>query len=57
MPLSSDAFDTVVRHGAMIPHGMPRFDELTDAEMADLRQYIRSRSAELRLTSTTPAQH
>ncbi|MGE3689810.1 MAG: PQQ-dependent dehydrogenase, methanol/ethanol family [Novosphingobium sp.] len=43
--LSPDAFDEVVRGGGLKPNGMPDFAELTEAQLADLRQYIRSRAA------------
>ena len=43
--LSGEAFDEVVRGGGLKPNGMPDFAELTDGELADLRQYIRSRAA------------
>jgi quinohemoprotein ethanol dehydrogenase len=48
VPQSLAAFDTVVRHGALVSHGMPVFGELTDVELRDLDQFLRSRSAELR---------
>ena len=36
------AFNAVVREGVLVPNGMPRFEELTDAEMAGLRQFLRT---------------
>jgi quinohemoprotein ethanol dehydrogenase len=39
--LSSQAFATVVRDGAMVRGGMPRFDELSDRDRDDLREYLR----------------
>lgn len=44
IPSSAEAFDAVVRQGALIERGMPRFDQLDDTQMAALRQYIRSRA-------------
>ena len=48
MPISLEAFTAVVRDGAMVPTGMPPFAEIGDKELADLAQYLRSRSADLR---------
>jgi quinohemoprotein ethanol dehydrogenase len=48
MPQSAEAFDSVVRDGAVVANGMPKFAELTDQERAALRQYLRSRAADLR---------
>ena len=45
IPRDSDAFQRAVRDGPLISGGMPRFEELSDAEVAALRQYIRSRAA------------
>ena len=43
VPLDEAAFAAVVRDGALLTLGMPRFDDMSDAERADLRQYIRTR--------------
>jgi quinohemoprotein ethanol dehydrogenase len=48
MPLSAQAFRRVVHDGALVPNGMPRFEELSDAELDDARQFLRSRAAEWR---------
>ena len=48
VPLSADAFAAIVRDGALIPAGMPQFSEFSEAELAHLRQYIRSRAVALR---------
>ncbi|MEI9852704.1 MAG: c-type cytochrome [Sphingomonas sp.] len=48
VPVSAEAFDQVVRQGALVPAGMPRFGELSDEELADIRQYLRTRAADLR---------
>jgi len=50
IPLSREAFRRVVHDGALVPNGMPRFEELSDAELDDARQYLRSRAAEWRST-------
>lgn len=43
-PLDSHAFSQVVRHGALIDNGMPRFPELGPDQIESLRQYIRDRA-------------
>ena len=50
IPLSAEAFEEVVRNGALVAQGMPRFGELSDAELGALRQFIRaiSRDAQRR---------
>jgi 4-carboxymuconolactone decarboxylase len=44
VPLSAEAFANVVQSGSLQSAGMPRFEELSEADLADLRQYIRSRA-------------
>jgi quinohemoprotein ethanol dehydrogenase len=46
IPFDSQAFATLVRDGALVPLGMPRFDDLSDADREDVRQYIRTRRRE-----------
>ena len=48
IPLSAEAFDSVVRDGALLANGMPRFNDLSNEDRAAARQYIRSRAAALR---------
>jgi quinohemoprotein ethanol dehydrogenase len=48
IPLSAEAFHGVVKGGALLPNSMPRFDFLSDAEVNDIRHYIRSRAADWR---------
>jgi quinohemoprotein ethanol dehydrogenase len=43
--VTAEAFGQVVQGGALLPAGMPRFDDLSDADIADVRQYLRSRAA------------
>jgi quinohemoprotein ethanol dehydrogenase len=43
-----DVFASIVHEGMLVPNGMPRFEELTEAEREDLRQYLRSRADALR---------
>jgi quinohemoprotein ethanol dehydrogenase len=50
IPLSAEAFRRVVHDGALVPNGMPRFEELSDAELNDARQFLRSRAAAWRST-------
>jgi quinohemoprotein ethanol dehydrogenase len=44
VPLSPDVFANVVRDGALLARGMPRFAELTDAQLESLRHYVRSKA-------------
>ena len=48
---SKDAFDSIVRGGALVPRGMPRFEEFPDRDFDALRQYLRSRAHELRASN------
>lgn len=43
-PTDAAVFRQIVRRGALVPAGMPRFDELSGREVEDLRQYVRSRA-------------
>ncbi len=47
----ADAFRTVVHDGALVPTGMPIFAELSDAQLADVRQYLRARGVQSQPTS------
>jgi quinohemoprotein ethanol dehydrogenase len=49
--LSADAFRGIVKEGALLPRGMPRFDNLSDAELEHIRQYLRSRAKDLASTN------
>ena len=42
IPQSADAFAAILLDGKLESSGMPRFEELTDPERDDLRQYIRT---------------
>jgi quinohemoprotein ethanol dehydrogenase len=48
VPTSAQAFENVVRGGALLQNGMPRFDEFDDATLAAIREYIRSQADVLR---------
>jgi quinohemoprotein ethanol dehydrogenase len=41
VPLDADAFAQVVHGGALLPMGMPKYDELTSAQLEQLRHYLR----------------
>ena len=43
IPLSQEAFANIVRGGALVERGMPRFEELSDTQLDALRHYIRSK--------------
>lgn len=45
IPLDPEVFATVVRDGALVANGMPRFEEFGGAQLGDLRTYIRSNAA------------
>jgi quinohemoprotein ethanol dehydrogenase len=44
VPLSAEAFNHIVRDGSLVPRGMPKFDELSDAQLDALRHYFRQRA-------------
>jgi quinohemoprotein ethanol dehydrogenase len=48
IPLSAEAFFGVVHDGLLTPQGMPTFGELTEQQLAILRQYIRTEAKKLR---------
>jgi quinohemoprotein ethanol dehydrogenase len=48
IPPSADAFRQVVHDGALQMNGMPQWDDLSDDQIADIRQYIRTQAAALR---------
>ncbi len=41
VPRSSEAFSAVLKRGTLVSGGMPQFDELSDGEIEDIRQYLR----------------
>jgi quinohemoprotein ethanol dehydrogenase len=58
IPLDRAIFAQVVRAGLLQPRGMPKFGEFDDAKLEAIRQYLRSRSADLRAgtkAKTAPA--
>ena len=44
--LSGEAFHTIVRQGALKQLGMPPFRDLSDAQVEDIRQYVRMKARE-----------
>lgn len=48
VPPSGATFQQIVRNGALVANGMPQFSDLTEEQVEDIRQYLRSRSWELR---------
>lgn len=52
---SAETFDQIVRQGALVAQGMPKFQELTNRELADLRQYIRAQADALRRKRRAPS--
>jgi quinohemoprotein ethanol dehydrogenase len=55
IPQDRETFVQVVRGGILQARGMPRFAELSDQQLDDMRVYLRSRAAELRgKAETTP---
>src|SRR3546814_16707760 len=38
---SEKAFESVVRGGALLANGMPKFPDLTDAELENIRHFVR----------------
>jgi len=43
VPLSAETFKAILHDGALVPNGMPRFEELKGSEVEDVRAYLRSR--------------
>lgn len=44
----ADAFGQIVQGGALQARGMPRYEDLSADQLANIREYLRSRAAELR---------
>lgn len=54
VPLSSEAFASVLHDGLLAPRGMPAFPEFTDEQREGLRHYIRERARALIADSKSP---
>jgi len=48
IPQDREAFVQIVRGGALEAQGMPKFGELSDRKLDDIRYYIRAQAAQLR---------
>jgi quinohemoprotein ethanol dehydrogenase len=46
VPLSAEAFNHIVRDGSLVARGMPKFPELTDAQLDGLRHFLRQKARE-----------
>jgi len=49
---SPETFDQVLHDGLLVPQGMPRFQELSAGDRADLQQYLRTAADALRRASS-----
>jgi quinohemoprotein ethanol dehydrogenase len=49
---SPQRFAAIVEQGTLVRNGMPRFEELSDRDLEAIRQYLRSRAAQLRQPGT-----
>jgi quinohemoprotein ethanol dehydrogenase len=52
IPSAADIFHAVVHDGTRVAEGMPSFNDLSESDIASLRQYIRSQAADLRAGKT-----
>lgn len=50
--VSPETSAAIVHDGALVPNGMPRFEELTTGDRNDLRQYLRGMARNLAAAST-----
>ncbi len=55
VPQDKAAFESVVHDGALVPNGMPRFEELTQAELDGVRQYLRTAAHGFAMTAQKKA--
>lgn len=55
VPQSADAFASVVRDGALVRQGMPRFAELNEIDLAALSQFLRAKARQLSTTTRNSA--
>jgi quinohemoprotein ethanol dehydrogenase len=51
VPRSPAAFSSVLKEGTLVSGGMPQFDELSAAEIEDIRQYVRFEAVSARQKS------
>ena len=52
--LSQQSLDAILHDGALVSQGMPKFEELTDQERSDVRQFLRAAASSLRKSPPTP---
>jgi quinohemoprotein ethanol dehydrogenase len=45
--LSAESFAAIVRDGALVSRGMPRFAELSNSQLDSLRHFVRAKAREL----------
>ena len=45
--LKIDSFTTLLKSGALLDQGMPRFQQLTDDQIRQLHAYIRAKAREV----------
>jgi quinohemoprotein ethanol dehydrogenase len=55
IPQDRTGFIQIVRDGVLQAQGMPEFGELTDAQLDDIRYYLRAQAAQLRTGEATAA--
>ncbi|MET0544719.1 MAG: c-type cytochrome, partial [Caulobacterales bacterium] len=48
IPQDAETFASIVRDGGLVSAGMPRFDDFSAQQLADIRQYIRTRADDFR---------
>lgn len=53
--VSPETFAAIVHDGALVPNGMPRFEELTTGDRNDIRQYLRSMARDLAASTSAAA--
>ena len=44
VPLSAEAFTHIVRDGSLLARGMPKFAELSDAQLDGMRHFLRQKA-------------
>lgn len=54
--VSYDAFKNIVKGGALLNNGMPRFEEVSDADIEAIRSFLRAQADKLRRGKPTAAQ-
>ena len=52
--VSQQSLDAILHDGALVSQGMPKFEELTDQERSDVRQFLRAAASSLRKAPSPP---